>query len=161
ERADPNENVFEHAVKHIADLRTGKRRVLIAGYSEGSLDRLTQVLTEHGLENLHKIGAIGEVEKLGKGQAGLVVLPLEAGFETESLSVIAEQDILGDRLIRRAKKRKKASDFIAEVAALSEGDIVVHTEHGIGRFIGLKTIEAAGAPHDCLEIHYAGDDRLF
>ncbi|TWG59406.1 transcription-repair coupling factor [Aminobacter sp. J44] len=161
ERADPNVNVFDHAVKHIADSRAGKKRVLIAGYSEGSLDRLTQVLTEHGLENLQKIGSIDEVEKLAKGQAGLVVLPLEAGFETDSLAVLAEQDILGDRLIRRAKKRKKASDFIAEVAALSEGDIVVHADHGIGRFVGLKTIEAAGAPHDCLEIHYAGDDRLF
>ena len=54
-----------------------------------------------------------------------------------------------------------ASDFIAELASLAAGDIVVHSDHGIGRFIGLKTIEAAGAPHDCLEIHYAGDGRLF
>jgi len=43
---------------------------------------------------------------------------------------------------------------------LNAGDIVVHVDHGIGRFIGLKTI-TAGAPHDCLEIHYAGEDRLF
>ena len=95
------------------------------------------------------------------GQAGAAVLPLEAGFETDRLVVVAEQDILGDRLVRRSKKRKKASDFIAEAAALSAGDIVVHADHGIGRFVGLKTIEAAGAPHDCLEIHYAGDGRLY
>ena len=37
----------------------------------------------------------------------------------------------------------------------------MHADHGIGRFIGLRTIEAAGAPHDCLELHYQGDDRLF
>ncbi|TIO99285.1 MAG: DEAD/DEAH box helicase, partial [Mesorhizobium sp.] len=55
----------------------------------------------------------------------------------------------------------RASDFIAEASSLSSGDIVVHADHGIGRFIGLRTIEAVGAPHDCLEIHYAGDDRLF
>jgi transcription-repair coupling factor (superfamily II helicase) len=73
---------------------------------------------------------------------------------------VAEQDILGDRLVRRSKKRR-AADFIAEASSLSAGDIVVHADHGIGRFIGLRTIEAAGAPHDCLEIHYAGDDRLF
>src|SRR5690606_26762653 len=71
------------------------------------------------------------------------------------------QDILGDRLIRRGKKRQKASDFIAEVSALSAGDVVVHADNGIGRFVGLRTIEAAGAPHDCLELVYAGDDRLF
>jgi transcription-repair coupling factor (superfamily II helicase) len=43
--------------------------------------------------------------------------------------------------------------------ALDAGDLVVHVDHGIGRFVGLKTIEAAGAPHDCLEIHYAGGDQ--
>ncbi|MDB5650631.1 MAG: mfd, partial [Hyphomicrobiales bacterium] len=37
----------------------------------------------------------------------------------------------------------------------------VHVDHGIGRFVGLQAIEAAGAPHDCLEIHYAGGDKLF
>ena len=63
--------------------------------------------------------------------------------------------------MRRSKKRKRAADFISEVASLAAGDIVVHTDHGIGRFIGLRTIEAMGAPHDCVEIHYAGDDRLF
>jgi len=47
------------------------------------------------------------------------------------------------------------------VAALSPGDLIVHVEHGIGRFVGLKNIEAGGAPHDCLELHYAGGDRLF
>src|SRR5690606_28549217 len=76
-------------------------------------------------------------------------------------AVVAEQDILGDRLIRRARRKKRAADFIAETALLSSGDIVVHADHGIGRFVGLKTIEAAGAPHDCLEIHYAGDGRLY
>src|SRR5690606_5480194 len=88
------------------------------------------------------------------------VLRLESGFEVPGLALISEQDILGDRLIRRGK-RKRAADFISEVSSLSAGDIVVHSEHGIGRFVGLRTIEAAGAPHDCLEIHYAGEDRLF
>jgi transcription-repair coupling factor (superfamily II helicase) len=161
ERADPNVNVFEEVVKYVSDVRAAKRRVLIAGWTEGSLDRLTQILTEHHLGNLKAVATLADVEKLTAGQAGLAVLPLEAGFETDDLVVVAEQDILGDRLVRRSKKRKRASDFIAEAAALSAGDIVVHADHGIGRFVGLRTIEAAGAPHDCLEIHYAGDDRLF
>ena len=161
ERADPNANVFEHAVNYIADLRAAGRRVVIAGWSEGSLDRLSQVLIEHNLGNLKKVATLDEVAKLKAGEAGLAVLPLEAGFQTPEMVVVAEQDILGDRLIRRGKRRKKASDFIAEVSALSAGDVVVHADHGIGRFVGLRTIEAAGAPHDCLELIYAGDDRLF
>ncbi|AZO12617.1 MULTISPECIES: transcription-repair coupling factor [unclassified Mesorhizobium] len=161
ERADPNTNVFDVVVKHIADERAARRRVIVAGWTEGSLDRLGQILAEHHLGNLKPVATLAEVEKLEPGQAGLAVLPLESGFETDAMVVVAEQDILGDRLIRRSKRKKKASDFIAEASSLSSGDIVVHADHGIGRFIGLRTIEAVGAPHDCLEIHYAGDDRLF
>ncbi|MCP9233520.1 transcription-repair coupling factor [Mesorhizobium sp. LMG 17147] len=161
ERADPNANVFDVVVKHISDERAVGRRVIVAGWTEGSLDRLGQILAEHHLGNLRPVATLAEAEKLEPGQAGLAVLPLESGFETEKLIVVAEQDILGDRLIRRSKRKKRASDFIAEASALSSGDIVVHADHGIGRFIGLRTIEALGAPHDCLEIHYAGDDRLF
>ncbi|MFC5385753.1 transcription-repair coupling factor [Aquamicrobium segne] len=161
ERADPNANVFSEAVKHISDQRAAGRRIVIAGWTEGSLDRLAQILAEHHLGNLKQVATLGAAEKLEKGQAALAVLQLETGFETDDMVVVAEQDILGDRLVRRSKKRKRAADFISEAGSLSAGDIVVHADHGIGRFIGLQTIQAAGAPHDCLEIHYAGDDRLF
>ncbi|MDS1135305.1 transcription-repair coupling factor [Nitratireductor indicus] len=161
ERADPKVNVFDHAVKHIGALRAGGKRVLVAGWTEGSAERLSQILAEHNLGNVARVETLDALQKLPSEQAGIGILPLEAGFETRSLGIISEQDILGDRLVRRAKKRKKASDFISEVAALSAGDIVVHADHGIGRFVGLRTIEAAGAPHDCLELRYAGDDRLF
>ncbi|GHD09309.1 transcription-repair coupling factor [Tianweitania populi] len=160
ERADPKANVFEAVAKYIADERAAGKRMVIAGWSDGSLDRLSSILEERGLENLIIVDRLAGVEKLKPGQAALAVLPVEAGFTTGTMTVIAEQDILGDRLIRR-KKRKKASDFIAEVASLAAGDIVVHADHGIGRFVGLQTIQAAGAPHDCLEIRYSGDDRLF
>ena len=161
ERADPSANVFDAVVNHIATARTASRRVIIAGWTEGSLDRLSQILEEHHLGNLKRVATLADVEQLEAGQAGLSVLPLETGFEARRFIVVAEQDILGDRLVRRSKKRKRAADFIAEVASLAAGDIVVHADHGIGRFVGLRTIEAMGAPHDCLELHYAGDDRLF
>jgi transcription-repair coupling factor (superfamily II helicase) len=159
ERADPSANVFDAVVSYIGEERT-KRRVVVAGWTEGSLDRLSQILAEHKLGRLKRVGTLAEVEKLATGEAGLAVLPLEAGFETKNLAVVAEQDILGDRLVRRSRKRR-AADFIAEASSLSAGDIVVHADHGIGRFIGLQTIQAAGAPHDCLEIHYASDGKLY
>jgi transcription-repair coupling factor (superfamily II helicase) len=161
ERADPSINVFDRAARYVAELRATKRKVVVAGWSEGSSDRLAQILGEHELEGVARVASLADLEKLGTDKIGLAILPLESGFQTEKLVVVAEQDILGDRLVRRSKKRKKASDFIAEVAALNAGDIVVHADHGIGRFVGLQTITAAGAPHDCLELRYAGDDRLF
>ena len=63
--------------------------------------------------------------------------------------------------MRRRKKHKRAENLLGEIAALSAGDLVVHVDHGIGRFVGLESITAAGAPHDCLEIHYAGGDKLY
>ena len=98
---------------------------------------------------------------LPKPQVALAVLGLEGGFETAEAAVVSEQDILGDRLVRPRRASKRAENFIAEVTSLSSGDLVVHVDHGIGRFIGLQNIEAAGAPHDCLEIHYAEGAKLF
>jgi transcription-repair coupling factor (superfamily II helicase) len=154
-------NVFDLAVKYIADRRAKGAKVLISAWSEGSLDRLLQVLVEHGLANIKPIKALSELNSLKSGEAASAVLSLESGFETGNLVVIGEQDILGDRMVRRSKRRKRGADFIAEVAGLDEGSIVVHAEHGIGRFIGLRTIEAAGAPHACLELVYADEAKLF
>ncbi len=89
------------------------------------------------------------------------MLGLESGFETADAALISEQDILGDRLVRARRGARKPENFIAEITSLAAGDLVVHVDHGIGRFIGLRAIEAAGAPHDCLELHYAGGDKLF
>jgi len=154
-------NVFGQAVTYIADKRAAGAKVVVSGWSEGSLDRLLQVLNEHGLERLVPVAALKDVDKLKKGEAGTAVLSLEGGFETNDLVIIGEQDILGDRMVRRSKRRKRAADFISEVAGIDEGSIVVHAEHGIGRFVGLRTIEAAGAPHACLELQYADEAKLF
>lgn len=154
-------NVFGQAVTYIADKRAAGAKVIVSGWSEGSLDRLLQVLNEHGLGRLVPVAALKDVDKLKKGEAGTAVLSLEGGFETNNLVIIGEQDILGDRMVRRSKRRKRAADFISEVAGIDEGSIVVHAEHGIGRFVGLRTIEAAGAPHACLELQYADEAKLF
>ncbi|KQT83491.1 transcription-repair coupling factor [Aurantimonas sp. Leaf443] len=161
ERQSSDANVFKAAVDHISNLRAGGKRVVLAAWTEGSRERLAQVVEEHGLGNIKPAETLKQVNEAPKTLVLTAVLGIEAGFETDDIAVVAEQDILGDRLVRRSRRKKRGSDFIAEVSGLDEGDIVVHVDHGIGRFVGLRTIEAAGAPHDCLEIHYAGDDRLF
>ena len=161
ERTEPGANVFDAVNKHVQALQAGGKRVLIALWSEGSRERMRHVLSDHGLANLSVVASWNEALALPKPQVALGVLGLESGFETSDVAVIGEQDILGDRLVRPRRAAKRAENFIAEVTSLSAGDLVVHVDHGIGRFIGLKSIEAAGAPHDCLEIHYAGGDKLF
>ena len=77
------------------------------------------------------------------------------------MALLTEQDVLGDRLVRRAKRKKNADAFLAELATLSPGDLVVHSEHGIGRYEGLTQIPVAKAPHDCVALTYAGGDKLY
>ena len=135
--------------------------MIVAGWSDGSRERLSHVLAEHGLKSLELVSSWPQAKTARPGALPLAVIALEQGFEAPELAVIGEQDILGDRLMRQSKRKRRAQDVLAEAAALTAGDLVVHIDHGVGRFVGLKTIEAAGAPHDCLEIHYAGGDRLF
>jgi transcription-repair coupling factor (superfamily II helicase) len=161
ERAEPGRNVFEAVTQHVAALQAGGKRVVITLWSEGARERMSHVLADHALANLVPVGSWPEALTLPKSQVALAVLGLESGFETAAAAVVGEQDILGDRLVRPRRAARRAENFIAEVTSLTTGDLVVHVDHGIGRFVGLRAIEAAGAPHDCLEIHYAGGDRLF
>ncbi|WP_369067921.1 CarD family transcriptional regulator, partial [Escherichia coli] len=118
------------------------------------------VLGDHGLGNLTQVESLADVDKTVPGTVSLAILPLEHGFEALGWAFLAEQDVLGERLIRSSRRSKKAVNFLAEAAALSVGDLVVHVDHGIGRYLGLKTIEVSGAPHDCLELQYDGG-KLF
>jgi transcription-repair coupling factor (superfamily II helicase) len=161
ERSGPGANVFEAVKTHAEALQTAGKRVTIALWSEGARERTAHVLSEHGLLNLAPVASWPQAQGLPRPQVALAVLGIDAGFETADAAVISEQDILGERLVRPRRQGKRAENFIAEVTSLSAGDLVVHVDHGIGRFIGLRAIEAAGAPHDCLEIHYAGGDKLF
>jgi transcription-repair coupling factor (superfamily II helicase) len=161
ERAQPDANVFDAVKEHVNALQAAGKRVVFALWSDGARDRMSHVLADHALINLVNVATWPQVLARPAHEIALAVLGIEAGFETDALAVIGEQDILGDRLVRPRRLSKRAENFIAEVSALATGDLVVHVDHGIGRFIGLKAIEAAGAPHDCLEIHYAGNDKLF
>ncbi|MGI9352248.1 MAG: transcription-repair coupling factor [Rhizobiaceae bacterium] len=155
------QNVFDAVTSHIKQLQSAGKKVLLAAWSEGSKDRLSQVLDEHGLESPKNVTNFGELQTAKGAVPFISVLPIEHGFETGDIAILAEQDILGDRLVRRGSRKRKDKDFISEASSLSVGDVVVHVDHGIARFNGLKTIEAAGAPHDCLELRYSGEDKLF
>src|SRR3546814_20796074 len=67
----------------------------------------------------------------------------------------------GDRLVRRRKRKKSADAFISELATLTPGDLVVHADHGIGRYEGLTQIPVQKAPHDCVALSYSGGDKLY
>ncbi|MGY3589501.1 transcription-repair coupling factor (superfamily II helicase) [Bradyrhizobium sp. USDA 4341] len=161
ERADGNVNVFEAVVGHIGALQSQRKKVIVALWSEGSRDRMGAMLRDHKLLNTTSVNTWRIVQATPRNETMLAVVGMESGFETDEFAVISEQDILGDRLVRPRKASRKLDNFISEVTSLATGDLVVHVEHGIGRFVGLQTLEVSGAPHDCLELHYAADTKLF
>ena len=161
ERTAEGGNLFGAVAARIKVLTGQGKRVIVAAWTPGARERLATLLTEHGVDGVRRIDSYAEALILPPATPMLAVLGLETGFETPDLAVIGEQDILGDRLVRPRRKSKRAADVITEATSLSVGDLVVHSDHGIGRFVGLQTITALGAPHDCLELHYHGGDKLY
>jgi transcription-repair coupling factor (superfamily II helicase) len=160
-RTADNRAVFDEVIRHIGSVQTKGKRVIIAAWSNGGRERLAHLLKEHGLQAGETVDNWPQVLERDAKAVSFAVLGLEHGFVTADIVVIGEQDILGDRLLRPRKKTKSSADVLTEASSITAGDLIAHVEHGIGRFVGLKTIEAAGAPHDCLELEYYGGDKLF
>jgi transcription-repair coupling factor (superfamily II helicase) len=161
ERTDPNANVFNAAIGHVRAMQASGKRVILAAWSDGARERLAHVLADHGFTGGAPVSSLPQALSLPPSALGLAVISIEQGFEAPGLAVIGEQDILGDRLVGPRRRPRRAEHFLTEASALTPGDLVVHVDHGVGRFAGLNTIEAAGAPHDCLELHYAEGAKLF
>ncbi|MDQ1230457.1 transcription-repair coupling factor [Sphingomonas sp. SORGH_AS_0879] len=158
-------NIYEAVVDHVEALRKEGRKPVLASYSVGARERLGSLLKDHGLKGAKAAEtwqeALGIADTSKSFGVALVVLPLDHGFTAPGIAVLTEQDMLGDRLIRRQKRRKSADAFLAELATLSPGDLVVHSDHGIGRYEGLTSIPVGKSPHDCVALSYAGGDKLY
>lgn len=158
-------NIYEAVGQHVARLRRDGRKVVLVSYSVGSRERLAGLLADHDLTGVKPAEtwqtALGTAGAKGTGGVAMIVLPLDHGFTTPDVAVLTEQDMLGDRLVRRAKRKKSADAFLQELATLSPGDLVVHTEHGIGRYEGLTSIPVGKNPHDCVALTYLGGDKLY
>jgi transcription-repair coupling factor (superfamily II helicase) len=155
------DNVYEAAAAHFKVVAKGGKRPLLAAYSEGSRSRIASILKEAGAMVKP---ADSWQEALGlsaKGAAVAMVLPLDTGFANDELDLVTEQDLLGDRLVRRRKRRKDSDAFLAELSALNRGDLVVHLDHGIGKYLGLEAIPVGQSKHDCVMLEYAGGDKLY
>ncbi|AJP71837.1 transcription-repair coupling factor [Sphingomonas hengshuiensis] len=154
-------NVYDAVVDHLGKLRKAGQKPILASYSNGARERLSGLLKDHGLKSLVAVESWQEALGAADKSVALIVLPLDHGFSAPGVAVLTEQDMLGDRLVRRAKRRKNTDAFLQELATLSPGDLVVHVDHGIGRYEGLTQIPVQKAPHDCVALSYAGGDKLF
>ena len=160
ERQSDATSVFEAFAGHIRD-KSGDGDVIIACHSSGSLERMADLLVEYDLNESVVVRNCRDLKTV-KGKTGLCIWGLEHGFEAPGLTVISEKDVFGERVVRATRRhRNKPARLLIEANNLSEGDLVVHEEHGIGRFKCLEVLSVDGNAHECLHIEYADKGRLF
>jgi transcription-repair coupling factor (superfamily II helicase) len=161
-----NKNTFELMKEFLAErkLQSSKdkktTRNLISCFSEGSRERMRSMLDEHDLHTI-LVDKWADASDVKGKSIGLMILDLENGFQSDEFIIISEQDLLGERLGQRRATKKRAENFITEAASLAEGELVVHKEHGLGRFEALETLTISGEKHDCLRIIYHGGDKIY
>ena len=136
------------------------KRLIVAAWTRGSRERLQHMLHENGFR-AEAADGWDAAQALPAPVVPVVVLGLERGFTGERAAFVGEQDLLGERISRPPRRRKRADEFIAEATELAEGDLVVHQDYGIGRYEGLETLRVGPAPHDCLRLLYDGGDKLY
>ncbi|MCW1950853.1 MAG: transcription-repair coupling factor, partial [Octadecabacter sp.] len=157
ERQQEKISLFGALAQHLkAKMQDGP--VVIASYSEGARERLMGLIEDEGIAETIPVT---DFSRVGKSGLHMAVWALEHGFEAKGLTVVSEQDVLGDRLIRQTKKKRRAENFLTETQSLSPGDLVVHVDHGVGRYLGLEVVTAAGAAHECLLLEYAENSKLY
>ncbi|SFR39421.1 transcription-repair coupling factor [Yoonia tamlensis] len=157
ERQQEDINLFSALTDHVR-ARMAQGPVVIASYSEGARERLEGLIADEGIP---ETVLVKDFSRVGKSGVHLAVWPLDHGFEAPGLTVISEQDVLGDRLIRQTKRKRRAENFLSEANSLTPGDLVVHVDHGVGRFMGMEVVTALGAAHECLLIEYAEESKLY
>jgi transcription-repair coupling factor (superfamily II helicase) len=142
-----------------AQSEAGSRPVL-AAWTKGSRERLANLLRENRCA-AQPVETWLDAQALPPDVVALAVIGVERGFTGPGIALTAEQDLLGERIARPPRRRRRADQFLADATGIEEGDLLVHQDHGIGRYEGLVTIDISGAPHDCLKLTYDGGDRLF
>lgn len=161
------ENVFAAYREQAQTQANQGQQPVLAAWTKGSRERLANLLRENKIP-AQAVDDWTAARRLPPGVVALAVYGVERGFigpaagkMRNAIALTGEQDLLGERISRPPRRRKRADQFIADATEIAEGDLVVHQDHGIGRYDGLETIAVSSAPHDCLRLIYDGGDKLF
>jgi transcription-repair coupling factor (superfamily II helicase) len=143
-------------------INTGHRVVLVVT-ARPQVERLTRLFANHEVA-VHPVeGGIGAAIDAARGGAVLALGHLTEGFRLpdERLVVATEADIFGEMRQRRHSRRVEVTQLLKNLSELRPDDFVVHLDHGVGRYRGLKHLQVAGTEGDYLHLEYAGGDRLY
>ncbi len=148
-------------VDEIRAARSRSETIVFVAASSGRAERTIELLADYEI----RARAVGESDDLFATAVLVTVGHLSKGFKlpAASLQVYSEADLFDED--RRAHERRKSatSTFLSDFRDLKVGDLVVHVDNGIGRFVGLKQISMGPGtdPHEFMELRYSGEDKLF
>ena len=154
------DTAFQQLREQSNRLQEAGKRLVVAAWTRGSRERLAHLLRDAGMR-VEQVDTWQAARTMPLGVASIVTLGLERGFSDASVVLVGEQDLLGERISRPPRRRKRADQFIAEATEIADGDLVVHQDYGIGRYDGLETLRVGPAPHDCLRLIYDGNEKLY
>jgi len=145
-------------------LNTFDGRVLFTSDSAGRREQVFEMLAGRDLD----ITRVDDWAAFaaGKHRIGVAIAPIENGvlLPDAGIAIIGEQQLFGERVRQRSRRRRIERDpetIIRQLNDLSQGSPVVHAEYGVGRYLGLTTIEAGGIAAEFLELEYADGDKLY
>jgi len=158
---DQEQHIFS-TTKRIREWTEDGHQVVIAAYTNGQAKRLWEILKDHQVPCRLLIDDC-RLSIVNSPEVAVVVGTLNCGFVFPSHRMIFlnEDEFLGKRTIRQRHKQRKPGKFLTTLGELEINDYVVHVDHGIGTYLGLKKISVRNIAMECLHLEYSGGDKLY
>ncbi|MFI8688602.1 transcription-repair coupling factor [Rossellomorea sp. NPDC077527] len=140
--------------------KKGKYTVVLLGPDEERVKKLQRVLDDYKIE----IAFVEDGDKLLPGKVQMINGSMTSGFELplQKLAVITEEELFNKKTQKKPRRQKLSNaERIKSYSELKVGDHVVHVNHGIGKFLGIETLEINGVHKDYLHVKYQGNDKLY
>ncbi len=139
-------------------------RILFTTESAGRREQIFDLLSGRGIDLARVDAWTGFLEQ--DERIGVAIAPLENGvlLPEDGIAIIGEQQLFGERAGQKRKRRKSERDpeaIIRQLDDLQSGSPVVHAEYGVGRYLGLTTLEVGGIKGEFLQLEYADEDKLY
>ena len=162
-RAERGESSFAPVVDALTGARNDGDRVVLLASDPTQLGRIEHLLSLAGVERIVKGQTFAKALVGHKGSIWLIEGHLHEGFtlDADHILVVSDEEIFGERKSRPRRRRAGRARMLSALAELKPDDYIVHVDHGIGHYRGLRHMRAAGMEGDFLHIEYAGGDRYY
>jgi len=149
-------------VKKIQSWQQLGLRIILTCHTTTQAERLLDLIRWQGLAGEITDRPFGEILTLGRSNIWIALGKLSGSFvsEEDKLAIITDEEIFGSKTSKRSAPGENFEAF-TDFSQLTDNDLVIHKDHGIGRYLGLKNLTIAGTKNDFLELQYLGNDKLF